>query len=89
MPVHSLRLYPCPCQSDPSNTADTARAFSPLAVRLPEASTPELLFLETTCAPVALYGVTAELLQHVLPIDDALAPCLIYTPILQPVLSCL
>ena len=43
IPVHSLRLYQCMCQSDPS---DAAKMFSPLAVRLPEPITPELLFLE-------------------------------------------
>jgi hypothetical protein len=34
-----------------------------------------LLFLETKWAAVVSYGVTAELLHEVLPIDDALAPC--------------
>jgi hypothetical protein len=74
IPVHSLRLYQYLCQSDPS---DAARTFSPLAVRLPEPITPELLFLETKWAAVVSYGVTAQLLQDVLPIDDALAPCTI------------
>jgi hypothetical protein len=74
IPVHSLRLYQCLCQSDP---ADAARTFSPLAVRLPEPSTPELLFLETKWAALVSYGITAELLHEVLPIDDALAPCTI------------
>jgi hypothetical protein len=74
IPVHSLRLYQCICQSDPS---DTARTFSPLAVRLPEPMTPELLFLETKWAALVSYGITAQLLQDVLPIDDTLAPCTI------------
>jgi hypothetical protein len=74
IPVHSLRLYQCLCQSDPS---DTARTFSPLAVRLPEPVTPELLFLETKWAALVSYGITAQLLQDVLPIDDTLAPCTI------------
>jgi hypothetical protein len=74
IPVHSLRLYHCLCQSDPSNTA---RTFSPLAVLLPEPITPELLFLETKWAALVSYGITAQLLQDVLPIDDALAPCTI------------
>jgi hypothetical protein len=72
IPVHSLRLYQCMCQSDPS---DAARTFSPLAVLLPEPITPELLFLETKWAALVSYGVTAQLLHDVLPIDDALAPC--------------
>jgi hypothetical protein len=72
IPVHSLRLYQCMCQSDPS---DAAMTFSPLAVLLPEPNTPELLFLETKWAALVSYGVTAQLLHDVLPIDDALAPC--------------
>jgi hypothetical protein len=71
IPVHSLRLYQCPCQSDAAGT------FSPLAVLLPEPVTPELLFLETKWAALVSYGVTAQLLHEVLPIDDALAPCTI------------
>ena len=74
IPVHSLRLYQCLCQADPS---DTARTFSPLAVRLPEPIPPELLFLETKWAAWVSYGITAQRLQEVLPIDDALAPCTI------------
>jgi hypothetical protein len=74
IPVQSLRFYQCVCQSDPS---DTARTFSPLAVLLPEPMTPELLFLETKWAALVSYGVTAQLLQDVLPIDDTLAPCTI------------
>ena len=74
IPVHSLRLYQCLCQSDPS---DAARTFSPLAALLPEPITPELLFLETKWAALVSYGVTAELLHEVLPIDEALAPCTI------------
>jgi hypothetical protein len=74
IPVHSLRLYQCLCQSDPSDTAGT---FSPLAVRLPEPLTPELLFLETKWAAFVSYGITAQLLHDVLPIDETLAPCTI------------
>jgi hypothetical protein len=47
-------------------------------VLLPESMTPELLFLETKWAPFLMaYGVTAQLLHEVLPIDDTLAPCTI------------
>jgi hypothetical protein len=74
IPVPSLRLYQCLCQSDPS---DAARTFSPLALLLPEPMTPELLFLETKWAALVSYGVTAQLLHEVLPIDEALAPCTI------------
>ena len=71
IPVHSLRLYRCPCQPGAATT------FSPLATLLPEHLTPELLFLETKWAALVSYGVTAQLLHEVLPIDEALAPCTI------------
>jgi hypothetical protein len=69
--VQSPRLHQCSCQPHPTET------FSPLAALLPEHLTPELLFLETKWAALVSYGVTAELLQEVLPIDDTLAPCTI------------
>jgi hypothetical protein len=69
--VQSPRLHQCWCQPHPTRT------FSPLATLLPEPITPELLFLETKWAALVSYGVTAELLHDVLPIDDALAPCTI------------
>jgi hypothetical protein len=69
--VQSPRLYQCPCQPHPTET------YSPLAALLPEHLTPELLFLETKWAALVSYGVTAQLLQDVLPIDNVLAPCTI------------
>jgi hypothetical protein len=42
--LQSPRFYHCPCQAHPTQT------FSPLAERLPERSTPELLYLETKWA---------------------------------------
>ena len=69
--VKSPRLYQCPCQPHSTET------YSPLAVLLPEHLTPELLFLETKWAALVSYGITAQLLKDVLPIDDVLAPCTI------------
>jgi hypothetical protein len=69
--VQSPRLHQCSCQPRPTMT------FSPPAALLPEHLTPELLFLETKWAALVSYGVTAQLLHEVLPIDDALAPCTI------------
>jgi hypothetical protein len=63
--------HQCPCQSQATKT------YSPLAAVLPEHITPELLFLETQWAALVSYGVTAQLLHDVLPIDTALAPCTI------------
>jgi len=69
--VKSPGLHQCACQPHPTKT------FSPLAALLPEPITPELLFLETKWAALVSYGITAQLLHDVLPIDDALAPCTI------------
>jgi hypothetical protein len=43
--------------------------LSPLAALLPEHTTPELLFLETKWSALMSYGLTAELLEEVLPMD--------------------
>jgi hypothetical protein len=60
--LQSPRFYHCPCQAHPTQT------FSPLAERLPERSTPELLYLETKWASLMAYGMTTKLLDEVLPI---------------------
>ena len=66
--VESPRFYHCPCQPQESHT------FSPLANRLPERTTPELLFLETKFASLLSYGISTELLQETLPVDEKLNP---------------
>src|SRR5215813_5950621 len=60
--LKSPRLYHCQCQRHP------ARTFSPLAERLPERTTPELLYLETKWASLIPYEMTTKLLDEVLPI---------------------
>jgi hypothetical protein len=62
----SPRLLHCDCQ--PHET----KSFSPLAEVLPERTTPELLFLETKWSSLMSYGLTADLLQEVLPTDSPL-----------------
>jgi hypothetical protein len=64
--VKSPRLRHCACQPQRTKT------YSPLAAVLPEHITPEFLFLETKWAALASYGVTVQLLQDVLPIDEPL-----------------
>jgi hypothetical protein len=64
--IQSPRLLHCDCQ--PHET----KSFSPLAEVLPERTTPELLFLETKWSSLMSYGLTAELLQEVLPLDSPL-----------------
>jgi hypothetical protein len=44
-------------------------SFSPLAVALPDRTLPERLYLESKWASLVSYGVTARLLEDVLPLD--------------------
>jgi hypothetical protein len=64
--IPSPRFLQCDCQ--PHET----KSCSPLAQLLPERTTPELLFLETKWSALMSYGLTAELLQEVLPMDSPL-----------------
>jgi hypothetical protein len=64
--VRSPRLYHCTCGPHGSST------FSPLAELLPDHTTPERLFLETKWASLMSYGMTAKLLEDVLPMDEPL-----------------
>jgi hypothetical protein len=66
--VESPRFYQCSCQPQESHT------FSPLATQLPERTTPELLYLETKFASLLSYGLSTELLNETLPVDDTLNP---------------
>jgi hypothetical protein len=61
LPVDSPRLSHCPCP------AHATTSFSPLAVLLPERTTPDLLSLETKWAALMSYGLTVKLLQDVFP----------------------
>ena len=62
MEIPSPRLYTCSCQPQEK------KSFSPLAERLPERTTPELLYLQTKWASLMSYGLTVEYLEEVLPI---------------------
>ena len=64
--ISSPRFLHCDCQPH------YAKSFSPLAQALPERTTPELLFLETKWSALMSYGLTADLLQEVLPMDSPL-----------------
>ena len=64
--VKSPRLHHCECGSHETST------FSPLAELLPDHTMPELLFLETKWASLMSYGMTAQLLEDVLPMDEPL-----------------
>jgi hypothetical protein len=61
------RWHHCRCRQQPTKT------FRPMASLLTEATSPELLFLETKWASLVSYGVTTKLLHEVLPVDDLLS----------------
>jgi hypothetical protein len=63
----SPRLYCCPCERQ------ARKSFSPLAQRLPERTSPELVYLETKFAALVSYGLSLKLLNEVLPISQALS----------------
>ena len=64
----SPRFYHCHCEDG------SAKTFSPLADLLPDHIAPELLWLETKWASLASFGITADILKDVLPIDARLSP---------------
>ena len=61
--VANPRWYHCRCQSQ------SAKTLRPLAQLLPERTSPELRYLETTWARLVSYELTARLLHEVLPIN--------------------
>jgi hypothetical protein len=65
--IKSPRLNHCTC----SNEKD--KSFSPLASILLERVSPELQYLETKWASLMSYGMTAKLLEDVLPIQTSIS----------------
>ncbi len=64
----SPRWWHCPC------TAQSTRTFRPLAVLLPERTTPELMYLESKFARLTSSGASATLLAELLPLGRPLHP---------------
>jgi hypothetical protein len=64
--IPSPRLRSCPCVSGSKVT------FSPIAAALPERTTPELLYWESTYAALTSYDAAAALLSQVFPLGRAL-----------------
>jgi len=68
--LHSPRLFRCGCETQLSRT------FSPLAELLTERTAPELYYLEAKFSALVSYGVTAKLLEEVLPVGrEIIAVC--------------
>src|SRR5258708_584431 len=61
--LDSPRFYTCDCQ--PAQK----QSFSPLAERLPQRSTPELLYMQSKWAALMSYGLTIDLLSDILPVQ--------------------
>ena len=64
--LDSPRWWSCPC------TPRTARTFSPLAAVLRERTTPELSYLQARFAGLVSYGLSADLLNEILPLGRVL-----------------
>jgi hypothetical protein len=62
----SPRWYHCGCRPQ------ATRTFSPLAAVLPERATPELVYLEAKFAGLMSYGLSARLLDEILPLGRRL-----------------
>jgi hypothetical protein len=63
--MKSPRYFSCACQGTP-----TTKTFRPLAQLLPERTSPEFLYLQSKWSALMSYGLTASLLQEVLPLDQ-------------------
>ncbi len=71
--IHSPRLYTCPCRPQKK------KSFSPLAGLLTERSSPELLYLETKWGSLMSYGLSADILADVLPMQTSSQAVLLNT----------
>ena len=64
--LDSPRWWACPCTPRPG-----VRTFSPLAAVLRERITPELSYLQARFAGLVSYGLSADLLNEILPLGRA------------------
>jgi len=68
--ISSPRLYNCNCD------ASKGKSFSPLAEKLPERTSPELLYLQSKWSSLMSYGLTVDLLEDILPLNTNVASTL-------------
>lgn len=66
--LSSPRLLSCQCQVPKTKT------FRPLAQLLPERTAPEFLYLQSKWSALMSYGLSASLLEEVLPLDKPVHP---------------
>lgn len=67
----SPRWWHCACREQPTRT------FQPLARLLPKRATPELAYLQARFAGLVSYGITAKLLDELLPLGRRLHPAVV------------
>ncbi len=65
--LESPRFYTCPCQSH------SQRSWSPVAALFPERTTPEFLAFQVKWASLLSYGITANLLSDLLPLEHPIS----------------
>jgi hypothetical protein len=61
--LNSPRFYACSCQPR------LRKSYSPLSVALPERISPEFLYLEAKWPSLMSFGLTADIINEILPID--------------------
>lgn len=71
--IPSPRLYVCACD------ASKGKSFSSLAEKLPERTSPELLYLQSKWSSLMSYGMTVDLLEEILPLETNVASTLLNT----------
>ncbi len=68
MELASPRLFYCGCELE--NELPEAKTFSPLAIALPERTSPELLYLEAKFGAQISFDLSQKLLAEVLPLHE-------------------
>jgi hypothetical protein len=68
MELDSPRLFYCGCELE--KESPPAKTFSPLAIALPERTSPELLYLEAKFSAQISFALSRQLLAEVLPLHE-------------------
>ncbi len=80
----SPRYYNCscyPCQVTSQPNLPQKKSFSPLAMLLPRRTLPEFQYLQAKWADLMSYGLTASMLEEVLPLDNRVSTATISTQV--------
>ncbi len=75
----SQRFYTCGCQTKGElSQKRIRRSFSPLAKDLPERTTPEFRYVQAKWSSLMSYGLTAQLLEEVLPLSKRISTATVF-----------